>query len=156
MNKRQAAISRSQIAQQARPLGDLIIKIAKLKREGVDDPWQYIKPPIPKPKKKKRKSLETQIVRECLRLLYELGIFAYRQNTRVLYVDGRPIQFGYPGSGDIGGLLPDGRRLEIECKSPTGKQTAAQKTFQQKIESNNGVYLLVRSAKELNEKIQQI
>lgn len=61
------------------------------------------------------------------------------------------MSFGYPGAGDITGILPDGRRLEIECKSPTGKQSEKQRKFQEKIEQNGGVYLLVRSERDLEE-----
>lgn len=77
----------------------------------------------------------------------------WRNNTGTAWINGQPVSFGYPGSADITGILPDGRRLEIETKSATGKQSEKQRTFQAKIEANGGVYLLVRSVEELEEQL---
>lgn len=73
----------------------------------------------------------------------------WRQNTGCLRdCWGRPVRFGCVGAGDISGLLIDGRRLEIECKSTTGKQRPEQEAFQAMIQRFGGVYLLVRSVEE--------
>jgi hypothetical protein len=66
------------------------------------------------------------------------------------------VSFGYPGSADILGILPGGRFLAVECKSATGKQSEKQKKFQEKIEANGGVYLLVRSEEELWAKLSKV
>ena len=100
-------------------------------------------------KTSQKKQTETQLVRECQLWLKDHHIFAWRNNSGALYVNGRLIQYGYPGSGDILGILPDGRFLCIECKSATGKQSLKQKHFQEKIEQSNGVYLLIKSVGEL-------
>ncbi len=109
---------------------------------------------IPKPKKKPKPKPETKIVGECLKLLKLRGIFAWRNNTGGVYTkSGGFYRFGMPGQADITGLLPDGRRLEVEVKRPGGKQTGIQKAFEKKIIASNGVYLLVYSASELNDKL---
>ena len=59
------------------------------------------------------------------------------------------MSFGYPGSADITGILPDGRRLEVECKSATGRQSEKQKKFEEKIRTNGGIYILARSVEDL-------
>lgn len=62
---------------------------------------------------------------------------------------GRKIKFGVPGQADIGGLmlLPCGigQRLEVECKTPVGRQSQDQKTWQADIERHGGLYILARS-----------
>jgi hypothetical protein len=57
----------------------------------------------------------------------------------------RVIRFGVPGQADISGVLIDGRRLEIEVKTPTGRQSPQQKAFEAMIKSFGGVYILARS-----------
>jgi hypothetical protein len=98
---------------------------------------------------------EAPVLRACLKWLHRKGIWAWRQNTGTAWIGGQPVSFGYPGAGDITGMLPDGRRLELECKSAIGKQSEKQKRFQAKIEQNHGVYLLVRSERDLEEQWQQ-
>ncbi len=98
-----------------------------------------------------RREREASVLHACLAWLHRQGIFAWRQNTGTLWTGGTPVSFGLPGAADITGLLPDGRRLEIECKSATGTQSEKQKRFQAKIEASRGVYLLVRSERDLEE-----
>ena len=153
MNRRQnAAISRSQIARQAKPLGELIHRMREAKAEG-KDPFS-ITPPVPvAPKiKRPRQHQETDLIRECLQWLAAHGIFSWRNNSGVLWTGGRPISYGLPGSSDIIGCLPMGRFLAVECKSSAGKQSDSQKKFQEKICAHNGVYLLIRSVQELETK----
>ena len=84
---------------------------------------------------------EHEIQKQIIEYLQAVGIFHWRNNT------GRRnhIQFGYPGSPDIIGILPDGRFLGIEVKTRTGKQSPAQVIFQQNVEKSNGLYILARS-----------
>jgi hypothetical protein len=99
--------------------------------------------------KRPRTDREATVLHDCLRYLKKRGIFAYRQNTGTLWTNGQPVSFGYPGSADITGILPDGRRLEVECKSATGKQSSKQKQFEEKIRASGGVYILTRSVEDL-------
>ena len=53
--------------------------------------------------------------------------------------------FGRKGSADITGILPDGRRLEIEVKSKIGRLSKHQKAFRQMILDSEGFYMIARS-----------
>ena len=106
-------------------------------------------------------SKENVVVTECIRLLHILGIAAWRNNSRVVTMPGRggrprPVQFGYPGSPDILAVVPpSGRFLGVECKSETGRQTEKQRAFQGVMERSGGVYLLVRSAAEMEAMLRE-
>ena len=96
---------------------------------------------------------ETQIVRSILEALAVRGIFAYRSNTGGSYLKGKGgraqfVRFGLPGAADITGILPDGRRLEIEVKTPKGKLTDRQIAFGERITENRGVWFVARSVDE--------
>ena len=65
-----------------------------------------------------------------------------RANTGMARLGNRAVQFGERGQADLTGLLCDGRRLEVEVKSPGGRQSAAQIAFQREIERFGGVYIL--------------
>lgn len=58
------------------------------------------------------------------------------------------VTFGVIGQADLSGLLVNGRRLEIEVKSATGKQRPEQKNYQAMIERFGGLYVLARSVEE--------
>jgi hypothetical protein len=94
-------------------------------------------------------SSESVIVTQCLEWLALRRVFAWRNNTGACKLDGRWIRYGHPGSGDILGILPSGLFLSVECKAPAGRQSKQQKLFQKMIERNGGVYILARSAGEL-------
>lgn len=59
-------------------------------------------------------------------------------------------RFGFPGSPDILGILPDGRYLGIEIKTGNAVQNKNQKKFERKIKDNNGIYLVIRSLENLD------
>jgi len=151
------AREKSELARKVRPLGQFICDQIHAKMPG---PPRV--PSVPQTRSKRQgrtpdsryprtdaAEREAPILRACLKWLRTRGIFAYRQNTGTAWINGQPVSFGFPGAADITGILPDGRRLEIECKSATGKQSEKQKWFQAKIEANGGLYLLVRSEEEL-------
>lgn len=73
----------------------------------------------------------------------------WRQNTGAATFRGQRVSFGVPGAADITGILPDGRRIEIEVKSAVGRQSAAQKSYQAMIERFGGVYILARSVDDV-------
>jgi len=154
-SRRNHAIDRSKLARKAKPLGELIIDAMHKKMDGVDNPLAGALPPVPhvagKRKRRAKAEREAPVLHDCLKWLHDRGIFAWRNNTGTAWIGDQPVTFGYPGSADITGILPDGRRLEVECKSPTGTQSAKQKEFEAKIRKNSGIYLLVRSVQELEE-----
>ena len=160
MNRIQrAAKERDRIRSQAPSLADLIGKMSRAKAEG-KDPYSVTVPPHLRTKTKARAEVsrgraksqpENEVKNACLRWLKNHGIYAFRQNTGMVWAGSHPVRFGTPGAGDITGLMPDGRRLEIECKSASGKQSDTQKRFEELMRRNNGIYLLVYSAADLEE-----
>ena len=58
----------------------------------------------------------------------------WRANILAARMGDRFVRAGVPGQADLTGILPGGRRLEIEIKSATGRQTADQRAFQAMIE----------------------
>lgn len=77
----------------------------------------------------------------------------WRANVGVARIDRRIVRFGIAGQADLTGILPDGRRLEVEVKSATGRQTARQKDFQDMIERFHGVYILARSVEDMRRQL---
>jgi hypothetical protein len=76
-----------------------------------------------------------------------------RQNTGAARdATGRVIRFGTPGQADIRVIL-HGQAVEIEVKTPTGRQSKHQKNWQRSVERAGGIYILARSADEAVEKI---
>jgi len=73
----------------------------------------------------------------------------WRANTGVARIGNRVVRFGVPGQADLTGILPGGRRLEVEVKSPEGIQTDDQRNFQRMIERFGGVYVLARSVEDV-------
>ena len=77
----------------------------------------------------------------------------WRQNTGVARMGvgrgARIVRFGVPGQADLTGILPDGRRLEIEVKSQNGRQSRDQVNYQMLIERFGGVYVLARSVQDV-------
>ena len=81
------------------------------------------------------------------------GLRIWRQNCGVARIGERVVRFGVPGQADLTGILPDGRRLEIEVKSPTGRQTPQQAAFQNMIEKFHGIYILARSTHDVRQRL---
>jgi len=64
------------------------------------------------------------------------------------------IQFGVKGQADLTGILPEGRRLEIEVKSETGRQSKEQKVFGDMINRKGGVYIVAKSIDDVSTSIK--
>ena len=100
---------------------------------------------------------ENIVLSQCLKYLEVLQIYHWRNNTGALKIGRRFIRFGFPGSSDILGILPDGRFLAIECKREKGgRLSEAQKDFISRIKSNGGVAMCVHSLDELQENMRKI
>lgn len=147
MKSQDHARQKADVAKKAGPLGELISRGRAF--AGQIPPPPVVSTPTKRRRQSAKNDLEAPVLHDCLKWLHDRGIFAYRQNTGTIRVNGRPISFGFPGAADITGILPDGRRLEVECKSLAGKQTEKQKRFQAKIEASNGVYILARNVQDL-------
>ena len=151
--KQKYAIDRAQLAKRAKPLGELITGAARSQRGEMPTVPQV---PHVKPSTAHKRGREAPVLRACLRVLHSRKIFSWRNNSGTLWTNGQPVSFGYPGSPDIIGILPDGRFFGAECKSPTGHQSKKQKAFEQKVKANGGVYLLVRSVEDLERGLDEI
>lgn len=101
---------------------------------------------------------ESQLVKSLLFSLNLYGFF-WRNNTGAHKVNSKEgnrfIRFGLTGSADIIGLI-NGSFIAIEAKSEKGKQSEEQKSFQNKIESNGGFYIISRNEKETIDLIEKI
>ena len=65
----------------------------------------------------------------------------------------RYMQLAPPGAADLCGLMADGRMLQVECKSPTGRVRPEQTKWREIIEKYRGIYILARSAEEAVEQL---
>lgn len=105
-----------------------------------------------------KKHTETQLVKACLEWLHLHGIVAWRQNTGAVLAAGkgkrRLVRFGIIGMADIGGVLPDGRALHIECKLPGRYTSFDQDEFLDSINENGGLGIVVHTLDELQQKLR--
>lgn len=96
---------------------------------------------------------EADVQRQILDYLKAEHRFAMRVNTGafVLEANGKQRLFRShslgPGAADI--LVPASGSLWIECKNEKGKQTIAQKGFEQMVEELGHLYVLARSIDDL-------
>jgi hypothetical protein len=73
------------------------------------------------------------------------GVYAYRNNTGVARTaTGGAVRFGVPGQADISGVLPGGRRLEVEVKTPRGRVSPEQRAWGERMTAAGAVYILAR------------
>jgi hypothetical protein len=97
-----------------------------------------------------KKTTETDLIHSLLvwlPLMFPEGVF-FRSNTGAVVSEykgrKRLVRFGVPGQADIFGVL-DSRAIFLEAKSAKGKQSPAQKAFQEAVERAGGLYILARS-----------
>lgn len=92
---------------------------------------------------------ENEIQKAILeRLALIPGLVFWRSNSGVSRSGGRFVRFGLPGQGDITGILPGGRRFELEVKTATGKLSPEQVEFGAKVNAAGGLWACVRSVDE--------
>lgn len=73
----------------------------------------------------------------------------WRANSGVARFGDRFVRFGVPGQADISGILRDGRRIEIETKTSTGRLSRHQEAFCDMIRAFGGVYVLARCVRDV-------
>lgn len=157
MTARDRNIERARVRREAKPLGEHIGRMLRAKAEG-KDPYS-VRPLKKKPltrRKRSKSQPENAVKQACMQALQDRGIFAWPNNTGMLWAGDRPIRYGKVGSGDIIGCLPDGRFLSVECKAGKNKQSKGQIRFQEDLEANNGVYILAYSGTDLEERLDEI
>ena len=82
-------------------------------------------------------------------LLSSHQIFCYSNATGSIKGVNRYQVYGFVGSPDILGILPNGQYLGIEIKSGNAVQNKNQKKFQKVINENHGMYLIIHSVEEM-------
>ncbi|RPI60690.1 MAG: VRR-NUC domain-containing protein [Planctomycetaceae bacterium] len=94
---------------------------------------------------------ERQVQRAILAYLRSIGCLVVVTDAGAAYRAGAygadTVPAGWP---DITGLLPDGRFIGVECKSPTGRQSPMQKRMEQEIRKRNGIYVLARGVEDVD------
>ena len=65
----------------------------------------------------------------------------------------RVIKYGFVGSADITGIMPDGIRIEIEVKVGKDKQRESQKIFENVIRQCNGIYFIVDDKSNIKDQL---
>ena len=101
----------------------------------------------------------TILVYDALQALAKHGYTAWQNNTGAIKTDtGRYQKYGKVGSADIMGILqPNGRHMELEAKTGTGRQSKEQKIHQQfVVERNGGLYILFRSVDDLLKQLYNV
>jgi len=78
------------------------------------------------------------------------GLVLWRNNCG--YDGERRVRYGVgsPGGADLIGLY-NGRFVAVEIKTPTGRQSPDQKTFQSLVEAKGGEYVILRSVEDARE-----
>lgn len=97
-------------------------------------------------------SLTESQLQDAIRL--ELGrdpdLVLWRNNCGLAWMkNGAPVRFGVgsPGGADLIGVFR-GRFVAVEIKTPTGRQSAEQRQFQQLVERKGGVYIILRTVED--------
>ena len=112
------------------------------------------------------KTPEGRVLKACLDFLAANGIFAVRVNVQGVPIHGQPGKFRPAPSRGIADIIGIARGevmkcdfeavpLAVEVKSATGRQSPAQRAFQQKWEAAGGVYILCRSVGDLSKGLRE-
>lgn len=93
---------------------------------------------------------ESDIQRTIIDYLNVKKIFHFRNNSGALpTLHGGFIRFGAVGSPDIIAVVK-GTFVGIEVKNKTGKQSPAQKDFQERLEAAGGRYILAKQLEDVS------
>lgn len=107
----------------------------------------------------RRTMTEKEVQKKALKHLWNLGVFAWRNNTGVLPVRSdskvRYVSFGSTGSPDILAIT-SGLFVGFECKRTKGKLSEHQLSFKQNVEDAGGHYVVVRSNNDIDNGLQLI
>lgn len=74
------------------------------------------------------------------------GLCLWRNNQGVAEIRGYKVRFGVanPGGGDLIGWYR-GRWVEVEIKTPTGRQSPEQRLREDLVRKSGGIYVVLRS-----------
>ena len=99
---------------------------------------------------------ESALYPAMLDLMIRVNIYAWRNNVGAARLKGFYVRFSKKGSADFIGLLPDGRFLAVEAKTPDGELSDDQKGFRHEVERRHGVYITAVSLEELASKLREV
>lgn len=100
---------------------------------------------------------ESQVVNACIRWLYVNKVFAWRNNSGSYKSQtGTYVRYGFKGSPDIIGILPNGQFLGIEAKYGKNKLSEDQQAFKSKALANNAVYITAYSVDDLENQLKPL
>ena len=102
----------------------------------------------------RRNEAHELLVKALILALSKTGVCrVWEHPTGAAFRGKRMIHFGLVGSADISGILKGGRRLEIEVKTGSGRQTLEQKAFGEMITAMGGLHIVAR---DLNETVRKV
>ena len=112
--------------------------------EFIDTMFRPIEKRFDQPRRRKRP--EAQVQKQIAGWLMLHGIVVAVTDAGIAHRLGANFSIGVPaGWPDLTACLKTGRFLGVECKAPRGRQREAQVVMQQKIEANNGIYIMATS-----------
>lgn len=99
------------------------------------------------------------ITRGILDLLNLIGALAWRNNTGALRPQRRDgsygfVQFGYRGSGDVLGVLPDGKFISIEVKAGRDRIRESQEWFIEEVNRRDGIAFVAHSLEDVEQALR--
>lgn len=105
------------------------------------------------------RELESQLTPKILLELCGTGDVLLERNNigQAKMRNGSTVKFGVggPGGSDFVGTYR-GRALYVEIKTPTGRQSPDQKTFQGKVERHGAIYRILRSVEDAQAFLQEL
>lgn len=96
-----------------------------------------------------KKPNETALVRQVLEYLRLRKIPSWRANAGGAMRGGRLVKMAPAGTPDVLAILPGGRLLGVEAKSPTGRLRETQIAWRDAAEKAGALYWVVRSLDDL-------
>lgn len=99
---------------------------------------------------------ESQILREIMLALSAtrrpdgapLVVIWRQQVGTFMGPSGHPVKVGLEGQADLGGVLANGRLLQIEVKAENGRLSEAQERWGAMVQKMGGLWIVARSADE--------
>lgn len=97
-------------------------------------------------------TIETGVTNVILAYLHHRGIFAWKQVQAGIWDPVRNVYKGFHGLrgvSDILGVLPNGKFLAVEVKSPSGRVSEEQERFIAKVNELGGRAIIARSIEDV-------
>ena len=99
---------------------------------------------------------EADVLKDIMLTLKAFDILFTRNNVGAVKIRTNQFyRFGTPGWSDIIGMAHDGRFLAIEAKRPGGKLSENQKVFLERVNSENGIGIVVDNIESLFRQLKE-